>query len=219
MALVRELNRGCGRILGWGALATTLVTVVGSASGDSTYRITAEVGPEVDSNALRASSGICVPRQEVVCLCPDGNQSVQECLADGTGFGPCRACPADSDPGMVASGLMRLVADGEVDPEAWGHDDRPAGELRREMLELPGVGPYVAENLLKLLGRPDGLALDSWMRAKYARLYHEGRKVRDRTIARRYRAFGPWAGLAVWCDLTRDWFEGDEPSRAWATLE
>ena len=33
------------------------------------------------------------------------------------------------------------------------------------------------------------------------------------------RAYGPWAGLAVWCDLTRDWLLADgEPAEAWDDL-
>lgn len=118
------------------------------------------------------------------------------------------------------SELARSVQKGEVRPEDWASDPRPAGEIRRDLLRLPGVGPYVAENLLKLLGRPAGLALDSWMRSKYARLYHGGRRVSDTTIARRYRKTGRWSALAVWCDLTRDWLDAaDEPSEAWDALE
>jgi len=101
--------------------------------------------------------------------------------------------------------LAGLVASGEVDPEAWERDGRPASELRSELLALPGVGPYVAENLLRLLGRPHGLALDSWLRSTYSSLYHDGRPVTDRTIGRRYARFGAWAGLALWCDMTREW--------------
>jgi N-glycosylase/DNA lyase len=113
--------------------------------------------------------------------------------------------------------LSREVARGEVDPEAWERDTREPAELKTEILALPGAGPYVAENLLRFLGRPDGLGLDSWLRAKYARIHHDGRKIKDRTIARRYARFGRWAGLALWCDMTRDWFESDgAPSlRAW----
>jgi len=118
----------------------------------------------------------------------------------------------------LLAGLAREVAEGRVDPESWEDDDRPPEELRREMLELPGVGPYVAENLLKFLGRPDGLALDSWLRAKYGRVYHGGRRVTDRTIARRYARFGVWGGMALWCDMTRDWFEDDDLSSSWDTL-
>ena len=38
------------------------------------------------------------------------------------------------------------------------------------------------ENLLKFLGKPDGLALDSAIRAQYSSMYHGGRKIKDGTI-------------------------------------
>jgi N-glycosylase/DNA lyase len=101
--------------------------------------------------------------------------------------------------------IARRVAGGHVDPEIWERDARDPHELRRELLQLPGVGPYVAESLLRLLGRPAGLGLDSAMRSWYARVYHGGRPVTDRTIARRYAALGAWAGLAAWCEMTREW--------------
>ncbi len=110
------------------------------------------------------------------------------------------------------SALAREVASGRVDVEGWETDRRDAAALRKEMLALPGVGPYVTENLLKFLARPDGLGLDSWMRAKYAKLYHGGRPITDRTIARRCAKLGRWAGLALWFDLTRDWLDEDEES-------
>ena len=118
--------------------------------------------------------------------------------------------------GYRAPSLARLAAmvdRGEVDPEAWERDGRAAAELRREMLGLPGVGPYVAENLLRFLGRPHGLGLDSWLRAKYYRMHHQGRRVTDRTIARRYARFGSWAGMAIWCDLTKRWFDEEDRPR------
>ena len=49
--------------------------------------------------------------------------------------------------------------------------------------------------------------LDSWTRPTYARL--NGRKAADSTIERRFRAYGPYAGLAFWLFLTRDWVEDD----------
>jgi hypothetical protein len=58
--------------------------------------------------------------------------------------------------------------------------------------------------VMLLLGRCSRLILDSWTRPTYARLV--GRKqVSDRTIMRRYRRYGPWAGLAFWLALTRRW--------------
>jgi 3-methyladenine DNA glycosylase/8-oxoguanine DNA glycosylase len=82
--------------------------------------------------------------------------------------------------------------------------------LRKEIVKLPGVGPYVAENLLKFLGKPDGLALDSAIRAKYFEMYHGGRKIKDSSIARRVAPMGRWAGLALWFDLWRAWTDDGE---------
>ena len=111
--------------------------------------------------------------------------------------------------------LSRSVTKGETDPESWDTDPRDADVLWKEIVKLPGVGPYVAENLLKYLGKPHGLALDSAIRAQYAEMYHGGRKIKDRTIARRVAPLGRWAGLALWFDLWRGWVgEGDELPKA-----
>ena len=107
--------------------------------------------------------------------------------------------------------LALQVADGACDLTDRTRSDLDVADCRARLMELPGVGPYVAENLMRMLGRPCGLALDSWIRAKYARIYHGGRPIRDRTIARRYARMGEWAGLALWCDMTRDWFDGNHP--------
>jgi len=101
--------------------------------------------------------------------------------------------------------LSRAVAEGDADPASWDDDPRDAAVLRKEIVRLPGVGPYVAENVLKFIGKPDGLGLDSAIRAKYCEMYHEGRKVKDRTIARRMAPLGRWAGHALWFTLWRDW--------------
>jgi N-glycosylase/DNA lyase len=106
-------------------------------------------------------------------------------------------------PYLVA--LSRRVAKGEADPASWDTDGRDAEILRKEIVKLPGVGPYVAENVLKFLGKPAGLALDSAMRAQYFEMYHGGRKVKDRSIERRLAPLGRWAGLALWFDLWRAW--------------
>jgi hypothetical protein len=57
-----------------------------------------------------------------------------------------------------------------------------------------------------MLGRYSRLILDSWTRPKYARLVGR-RAVKDTTIVRRFRRYGPYAGLAFWLFLTRDWVE------------
>jgi N-glycosylase/DNA lyase len=101
--------------------------------------------------------------------------------------------------------LSRTVKTGDADPASWDADPREASVLRKDIVKLPGVGPYVAENVLKFIGKPDGLALDSAIRAEYAQKYHGGRKIKDTTIERRLASMGRWAGLALWFDLWRDW--------------
>jgi 3-methyladenine DNA glycosylase/8-oxoguanine DNA glycosylase len=73
---------------------------------------------------------------------------------------------------------------------------------------LAGFGPYATEHLLRLLGRHDHLALDSWNRAKLARLRGKRRPPGDRTLRRWYARYGPWAGLAMWLEVTADWHDG-----------
>ena len=103
--------------------------------------------------------------------------------------------------------LAERVAAGELDPESWLTSDLPTPELKRVMKRVKGVGDYAAENLLKLVGRYDVLALDSWVRAKFARLHNNNRPATDPKIARHYARFRDWRGLALWCDMTKDWLE------------
>ena len=104
--------------------------------------------------------------------------------------------------------LADRVASGELEVEAWLSSSLPTSELMKEMLGVKGVGPYAAENVLKLIGRYDGLALDSWTRAKFFTVRNSGRKANDKKIARFYSRFGEWRGLALWCDMTHDWLDG-----------
>jgi 3-methyladenine DNA glycosylase/8-oxoguanine DNA glycosylase len=101
--------------------------------------------------------------------------------------------------------LSERVASGELNVEQWLTSELPTAELMKEIKCVKGVGPYAAENLLKLLGRYDGLALDSWTRAKFFQIRNNGRKANDKKIARYYSRFNEWRGLALWCDVTRDW--------------
>lgn len=144
------------------------------------------------------------------------------------GPGGARAFPtplavASADPGRFSAdvragrravallALARDVASGEVDPEAWrtGAEAWRAGalddgEVRRAVTALRGFGPWSADVLLGLLGRPRGLALDRWARQKLGRLL-------DRPapspvdVAERYAPLGPWGGTGAWLELTADW--------------
>jgi N-glycosylase/DNA lyase len=104
--------------------------------------------------------------------------------------------------------LARDVANGAVDLEALRASAEPTDALARRLRALRGFGPYAAEHLLRLLGRHDHLALDSWNRAKLARLRARRRPPSDGALRRWYAPYGEWAGLAMWLEVTADWHGG-----------
>lgn len=101
--------------------------------------------------------------------------------------------------------LAQNVRSGKLDLEgllpAAGLGDERVEEL---LLEIDGVGPYAAAHVMMLLGRHRRLVLDSWTRPTYARLLGK-KKVADAAIRRRFNRYGPYAGLAFWLSVTRDW--------------
>jgi 3-methyladenine DNA glycosylase/8-oxoguanine DNA glycosylase len=107
--------------------------------------------------------------------------------------------------------LAESVASGRLDPQAWLTSDLPTTELKKEMKKVKGVGDYAAENLLKLVGRYDGLALDSWLRSQFYKNHNNEKKCADKKIEKHYKKFGQWRGLVIWCDMTEKWFTRSEP--------
>jgi N-glycosylase/DNA lyase len=102
--------------------------------------------------------------------------------------------------------LAQDVAAGSIDLEELNDPALPDDEVAARLLALPGVGPYATAHAMMLIGRYGRLILDSWTRPKYARV-NGGKPAKDATIERRFRGYGPWAGLAFWLYLTRDWVE------------
>jgi N-glycosylase/DNA lyase len=101
--------------------------------------------------------------------------------------------------------LAEKVASGAVDPEGWLSAEMPTAELRKEIKSIKGIGDYAADNLLKLLGRYDGLALDSWLRSQFYKKHNRNKPCPDKKIERKYANFGKWKGLVLWCDMTEYW--------------
>ena len=107
--------------------------------------------------------------------------------------------------------LAASVAEGSLDLEELARarrDELSDDEVAARLLALPGVGPYAAAHIMMMLGRYSRLILDSWTRPKYARITGR-RPKKDATIVRRFRRYGPYAGLAFWLFLTRDWVADD----------
>jgi hypothetical protein len=60
--------------------------------------------------------------------------------------------------------------------------------------------------VMMLVGRYSRLILDSWTRPTYLRVSGK-RSATDAAIIRRFRRYGPFAGLAFWLFVTKDWVE------------
>jgi N-glycosylase/DNA lyase len=104
--------------------------------------------------------------------------------------------------------LATIVATGELDLEALGRstrEERSDADVEEALLALPGIGPYAAAHVMMTLGRNSKLILDSWTRPTYARLSKARRQPTDAQIQRRFRRYGPEAGLAFWLYVTSDW--------------
>jgi N-glycosylase/DNA lyase len=101
--------------------------------------------------------------------------------------------------------LAEKIAQGKLNVENWLTTDLPTKELKKEMKSVKGVGTYAAENLLKLLGRYDGLALDSFLRGEYYKKHNEGNSCEDKQIEAHYEKFGDWRGLVMWLEMTEKW--------------
>ncbi len=114
--------------------------------------------------------------------------------------------------GAFLRSLARSVVSGETDLDALDRDAPVAladDEVERRLLALPGVGPYAAAHIMMMLGRYSRLVLDSWTRPRYARLLGRRKPVADDAIRRRFHRYGPYAGLAFWLFVTRDWVSAD----------
>jgi 3-methyladenine DNA glycosylase/8-oxoguanine DNA glycosylase len=106
--------------------------------------------------------------------------------------------------GAYLRALAEDVASDALDLEQLNDQELSVEEVEARLLALPGVGPYAAAHvMLTSLGRYSRLVLDSWTRPTYANLV--GRKASDKTIARTFRRYGDFAGLAFWLLLTRNW--------------
>src|SRR6185295_18156340 len=97
----------------------------------------------------------------------------------------------------------RMFAKGELDA-AWFEDPATGDEaLHEALLELPGIGPYAAANIMQLLGRYHRLPLDTES-VRHGRdilgSKGSGAKIMKR-IHRHYEPFGAHRFRSYWLEL------------------
>ncbi|MFM9957588.1 MAG: DNA-3-methyladenine glycosylase family protein [Phycisphaerales bacterium] len=104
--------------------------------------------------------------------------------------------------------LAKLAMSGELDAEWFENPATPDDELHAALIDLPGIGPYAAANIMQLLGRYHLLPLDS-------ESVRHGRNVlgfqgNEKQVMKRVDAhfapFGPHRFRSYWFELW-DWYE------------
>lgn len=136
---------------------------------------------------------------------PDGSRAFptpRECVRDERFWRDVVRCGYRA---LAAMELAARFASGELHDAHFADAALSTAAMRDRVQALRGFGPYAAGQAMRLFGRYDDLALDSWCRATLAQLLGRKKPPSDALIASRYRAFGPWAGLALWCELTAPW--------------
>ena len=99
--------------------------------------------------------------------------------------------------------LATKIANNELNPEAWYHQQYNSRDLYKEMRALKGFGDYAVGTVMRLLGYFDYIAIDTVCRASYKHVA-KSETATDKEIRRYYEPFGEWQGLAMWMDVLRE---------------
>ena len=136
---------------------------------------------------------------------PDGRRAFPDSRGDGEAQRR-RSTRTSSARATAAPTCARSRPTSPRGASTWRHSTTrscPTKRWPRGCSPSPAAGRTRPPHMMMLLGRYSRLILDSWTRPKYARLRR--RKATDAAIERRFRRYGPYAGLAFWLYLTRDW--------------
>jgi 3-methyladenine DNA glycosylase/8-oxoguanine DNA glycosylase len=95
------------------------------------------------------------------------------------------------------------VADGAVSLAALTDRSLSDDAVESQLLQLPGIGPYGAANVMLLLGRYSRFVLDSWTTPTYSRLAGLKTRLSQSHLERRFGHYGRYRGLAFWLYTTR----------------
>lgn len=100
-----------------------------------------------------------------------------------------------------ASAIHQLavhIASGTFDLEAFKFSNLPTLELGRKLLNINGVRPYAAANLLLILGRSNFIPIDSWALKLVSHGWYDGKPVTPKEVEHHFENWGEFKGLAFW---------------------
>ncbi len=103
--------------------------------------------------------------------------------------------------------LAQEIDSGNLNLEFLKTANLPAEEVRKQLLNIKGVGSYAAANLLMLLGYYNYLTIDSWAIKMVSHEWFGGEPITTLEVEQAFEKWGDWKGLAYWL---WDWSYGKE---------
>ena len=94
--------------------------------------------------------------------------------------------------------LSRGVAAGKLDLRPLTDQQRTTEEVRKDLLALPGIGPYAAGTMLGILGRYDFIGVDSQAMSAVSKWFYAGKPVGPKEIEAVFGRWGKFRALAYW---------------------
>lgn len=94
--------------------------------------------------------------------------------------------------------LARGVVSGKYDVEKLKDAARPTDEVRRDLLALPGIGPYAAATMLMILGRYEYLGVDTEALSSVSRGFFGGRRIGENEVQQTFAPWGKFRAIAYW---------------------
>jgi 3-methyladenine DNA glycosylase/8-oxoguanine DNA glycosylase len=150
---------------------------------------------------------------ETVSLCPFPDQARLAATRVQTLRARCRVGYRD----QRIVDLARLFRKGAVKPQWFEDPTTSDDDVFEALIELPGIGPYAAANIMQLLGRYSRLPLDSesvrhgtnvlGMKGSPAQIMRE--------VHNHFKPFGPHAFRSYWFELWSFYEAKQGPSHTW----
>lgn len=89
--------------------------------------------------------------------------------------------------------------------------------MRRDLLALPGIGPYAAATLLGILGRYDFIGVDTEAISAVSKAFYDGQPIGAKEIEAVFARWGKFKSLAYWF---WDWNgQQQSPMEAWLSAD
>lgn len=106
--------------------------------------------------------------------------------------------------------LSTRIIGGDLKLEDLLDTSTPSTEIRKQLLDIKGIGNYAAASMLMLLGRYDRIPVDTVFRDFIKVKYFSDKEFSEEEAISIYEEWGEWKYLAYWNELLEFYSSSDE---------